>query len=174
MGLLEIEDDGELVLDLDVLGIDRLVPEVDQREGLPHLEVLVVRIHDPLVAELDCRGVHRRPVVELDPVAQMEGVDHAIVGDVVALRERGLGGEARCVVFEKILEDVAHHRVVVLAGAGGDIHRGGFGHDHRDQRAALLSPPAPPRPGCARPTESHARRPDRRSPASRPTPIEAG
>ena len=104
MWFLQVEDNGELVFDVDLLGIDGLVPEVDQRKRLPHFEVLVVGVHDPLVAELDRRRVHRRPVVEFHTLLEMEDVGHAVVGDVVALGQRGLGGEAGRIVFEQVLE----------------------------------------------------------------------
>ena len=76
-----------------------------------------------------------------DAPAEVESIGQSIFRNLMSFRQARMDIDRPVIPVQQILEDVAHHRIVVLADAPGDVHRGRLRDDHGHERAAPLCSP---------------------------------
>ena len=118
---------GRVELELDGLGVDRGGrldgrEEEGERERAGAVERMALVEH-PVEGELDRLGIERRPVVELDALAKVEGVGQAVVGDVPGLRQRRLGLQRAVLIADQAVIHVHQDAEVVDRGVDARVER---------------------------------------------------
>ncbi len=131
VGRVQGEDDGHVVGGLDAL--DRAEEEA-QRER-PGVVIGVVLVENAIEVELHRLGVQRAAVVEGHALAQLEGVDGAVVADLPAFGQRGLHLERAVLVADQPVIDVHQDPEVVDRGDGVRVQRLRLGDLADDQDA---------------------------------------
>jgi hypothetical protein len=138
--MLELERDGVVVDRL--VGIDGAIGEVDvafDRTGV--VDRVRVAFLQAVEALHEALGIEGRAVMEGDALAQVEGVGHAVVRNLPALRETGPDlDRAELVVHQAVIDRrhheagaVVQHRLGIEAGRVrllGDHQRSGIGSSH--------------------------------------------